>query len=95
MLILLVYRIKKILYDFAKEMYFDLKAKGDESIWEKTLIKLLKTPGLMISVSGISKTTFLPSDSNELFNWLNFLLGEKQAGIISNIIIEDIIARID
>ena len=68
MLIMLVYRIKKILYDFAKEMHFDLKNVGNKSTRDRTLIDLLKSPGLIVSASGVSKTIFLSSDLDELCN---------------------------
>ena len=55
---------KKLMYDFAKEMIFDLKSKGKKSTRDKTLIKLLKSPGLIVSTSGVSKTIFLSSDSD-------------------------------
>ena len=41
---------KKLMYDFAKEMHFDLKAVGNKSTRDRTLIKLLKSPGLMLQV---------------------------------------------
>ena len=44
--------------DFAKEMNFDLKAPGNKCTRDRTLIKLLKSPSLMVSASGISKTKF-------------------------------------
>ena len=47
------------MYDFAKKMNFDLKAQGNKSTWDRILIKLLKWPGLMDSVSGVSKTIIL------------------------------------
>ena len=46
-------------------MYFDERAPGIKSTQDRTLIKLLKSPGLMISASGVSNTLFLPSDPNE------------------------------
>ena len=46
---------KKLMYDFAKEMNFDTKALGNKSTRGRTLIKLLKSPGLMVSGSGVSK----------------------------------------
>ena len=49
---------KKLLFDFAKEMYFDVKAPGKESTRDRTLIKLLKSPSIMVSASGVSKTSF-------------------------------------
>ena len=36
---------KKLLHDFAKEMNFDTKALGNKSTRDRTLIKLLKSPG--------------------------------------------------
>ena len=59
---------KKIMYDFAKEMSFDLKTEGNKSTQDRTLIKLLKSPGLMVSASGVSNTIFSSSDPNELCN---------------------------
>ena len=52
---------KKLMYDFAKEMNFDSKAQGNKSTRDR-IIKLLKTSGLMVSASGVSKTIFLSSD---------------------------------
>ena len=57
---------RKLKYDFAKEMFFDITATGDKSTRDRTLIKKPKSPGLMISASGISNTTFLSSDPDEL-----------------------------
>ena len=56
---------KKLRYDFAKEMHFDMKAVGKKPARDKTLIKLLKSPGLIVSASGVSKTIFLSSDLDE------------------------------
>ena len=36
---------KKIMYDFAKEVNFDVKATSKKSTRDRTLIKLLKSPG--------------------------------------------------
>ena len=49
---------KKLLYDFAKEMYFYIKAPGIKSTRDATLLKLHKSPDLMIYASGSSKTVF-------------------------------------
>ena len=86
---------KKLMYDFAKEMHFDTKAQGNKSTRDRTLIKLLKSPGLIVSASGVSKTIFLSSDPDELGNRLKLLLEEKHAGNNSDIINEEIIAIID
>ena len=85
---------KKIKYDFAKEMNFDLKAQGNKSTRDRTLTKLLKSPSLMVSASGVSKTIFLSSDPDELSNRLKLLLQEKQGGNNSNIVNDEIVAII-
>ena len=74
---------KKLLYDFAKEMNFDLKAQGNKSTRHRTLIKLFKMPAIM--ASGIS-TIFLSSNPDKLGNRLKLLLQEKHAGKNSDII---------
>ena len=86
---------KKIMYDFAREMHFDLKAQGNKTTRDRTLIKLPKSPGLMLSASGVSKTVFLSSDLNELCDRLKLLLQEKQAGNNSDIINQEIVAIVD
>ena len=86
---------KRLMYDFAKEMHFDTKAVGKKSTRDKTLIKLLKSPGLVVSAYGISKTIFLSSDPDELCNRLKLLLQEKHAGNNSDIINQEIVAIVD
>ena len=86
---------KKLMYDFAKEMNFDQKAVGKKSTRDRTLIKLLKSPGLMVSDSGVSKIIFLSSDANELCDRLKLLLHEKNAGNNSDIINQEIVAIVD
>ena len=86
---------KKLMYDFAKEMHFDLKAVGKTSTRDRTLIKLLKSPSLKVSASGVSKTIILASDPDELCGILRLLLQEKQAGNNSDIINEEIVAIVD
>ena len=86
---------KKLMYDFAKEMHFDKKAVGNKSIRDRKLIKLINSPGLVVSASGISKTIFLSSDPNELCDRLKLLLQEKHAGNNSDIINEEIVVIID
>ena len=86
---------KKLMYDFANEMNFDQKAIGKKSTRDKTLLKLLKSPGLMVSASGVSKTIFLSSDPDEICNRLKLLLKEIHAGNNSNIINEEIVAILD
>ena len=76
------------MYDFAKELYFDVEAQGNKSTRDRTFIKLPKSTGLMISASGTSNTNLLPSDPNELCNRLKISLGEKQAGNFYNKILK-------
>ena len=61
-------------------MNFDVKAPGNKSTRNRTLIKMLESPGLMISASGISNKISLPSDRNELCDRLKLSLKEKPAG---------------
>ena len=83
---------KKLLYDFAKEKIFDMKAQGNKSTRDRTLMKSLKSPAIM--ASGIS-TVFLSSDPDELCNRKNFLLQEKLAGNNSEFINGKIVAIVD
>ena len=83
---------KKLLYDFAKEMHFDLKTPGNKSTRDRKLIKLLESPAIM--GSGIT-TIFLSENPNELCDRLKLLLQEKQAGNNSDIINEEIVAIVD
>ena len=76
-------------------MHFDLKVVGKKSTRDKTLEKLLQTPGLIVSASGVSKTIFLSSDPDELCNRLKLLLQEKQAGNNSDILNQEIDAIVD
>ena len=86
---------KKLMYDFSKEMHFDPKASGNKSTRDRKLIKLLNSPGLIVSASGVSKTIFLSSDHNELCDRLKLLLQEKHAGNNSDIINEEIVTIVD
>ena len=86
---------KKLMYIFARELNFDAKAVGNKSTRDKTLIKLLKSPGLMVSASGVSRTIILSSDPNELCDRLRLLLQEKHAGNNSDINNDDLVAIFD
>ena len=86
---------KKLMYDFAKEKNFDMKTIGKKSTRNKTLINLLKSPGLIIYASGISNIIFLSSAPNELCDKIKLLLQQKQAGNNSDRIIQEIVAIVD
>ena len=83
---------KNLMYNFAKEMNFDMKAQGNKSTRDRTLIKLLKSPAIM--ASGIS-IVFLSSDLDELCNRIKLLLQEKHAVNNFEIISEEIVAIVD
>ena len=76
-------------------MHFDPKASGNKSTRDRKLIKLLNSPGLIVSASGVSKTIFLSSDANELCDRLKLLLQEKHAGNNSDIINDEIVGIVD
>ena len=74
---------RKLKYDFAQEMNFEIKAICKKSTRCRTLIKLPKSTGFLVSASRIS-TIFLSLDANELCDRLKLLLQQKQAGNNSN-----------
>ena len=84
---------RKLIYEFAKEMNFNIKEKGNKSNRDKSIIRLLKSPAII--ASGVSKTIFLSSDANELCDRLKLLLQEKHAGNNSDIIDQEIVAIVD
>ena len=47
---------RKLMFEFAKEMYFDGKDLGNRSVRDKSLIGLVQSPGIM--ASGISTIFF-------------------------------------
>ena len=84
---------RKIIYEFAKEMNYDIKSIGRPSVRHESMIRLLDKPAIM--ASGISKTIFLSSDTNELCHRLKLLLQEKHGGKNSNLIDEEIVIIVD
>ena len=84
---------RKLIYEFVKEMNFNIRQKGNKSERDKSIIRLLKSPRIM--ASGVSKTIFLSSDADELCDRLKLLLQEKQAGNNSDIINQEIVAIVD
>ena len=73
---------KKVMYDFATELNFDVKTQGNKSSRGRTLINFFKSSGLLVSASGISETNFLPSNPKELCDRLTILLQENTMVII-------------
>ena len=86
---------KNLMYDFAKEKYFNVKATGNKSTRDRPLEKMPKSPGLMVSAPGISNRLFIPSSPNELCNLLKLLLQEKKAGNKSDLTDDEIVAIVD
>ena len=84
---------KKLIYQFAKEMNYDIKSTGRPSVRHNSMVRLLDQPAIM--ASGFSKTIILSSDPNELCDRLKLLLQEKHAGSISDIINDEIVAIVD
>ena len=84
---------KKLMYDFAKEMNFDVKGQGTKSTRDRILLNLLKSPAIM--ASGISNTIFLPIDLEEICDRISLLLQEERTGYNSNIVNEELIATVD
>ena len=83
---------QKLLFEFGKEMKFNIKQRGRKSDRDKGLIKSLKSPAIM--ESGIS-TIISSSDLDKLCHRLNFLLPEKNAGNNSDLINKEFIAIVD
>ena len=84
---------RKIIYEFAKEMYYDTKSTGRPSTRHDSMVRLLNQPAIM--ASGFSKTIILSSDPDELCDRLKLLLQEKHGGNNSNLIDEEIVAIVD
>ena len=84
---------KRLIYEFAKAMNYDVKSTGRPSTRHNSMVRLLDQPAIM--ASGISKTIILSSDPNELCDRLKLLLQEKHAGNNSDIINDEINAIVD
>ena len=55
---------RKLIYEFAKEMHFNIRQKWNKSDRDKSIIRLLKSQA--IKASGISNIIILSSDPDEL-----------------------------
>ena len=80
------------MFDFAKEMDFDVTGPGNKSTRDRTLIKLLKSPAILNSVIS---TIFLSSDPDELCHRFKLKLQVKYAGNNSDIFNKEIVAIVD
>ena len=95
---------KKACKKLQKGMYFDEKDPGNKSTRDRSHMRLLKSPNIMVSASGVlsslkiksfSKTRILSSDANDFCDRLKLLLQEKQACNDNNIVNEEIVAVAD
>ena len=84
---------KKLIYEFAKEMNYDIDSTGRPSVRHNSIIRLFDQPAIM--ASGISKTIILSSNPNELCDRLKLLLQEKHGGNNSDLINDEIVAIVD
>ena len=62
---------KKIMFDFANEMCFDVRNLGSKDTRDNYFIRLVQLPAIM--VSGVS-TLFLPENPNEFSDRILLLL---------------------
>ena len=83
----------ELVFEFAKEMKFDIKKKSRPSTRDSSVIRILKSPAIM--ASGTSNIIILSSDSNDLCNRLKLLLQEKQAGNNCDLYNDEIVAILD
>ena len=84
---------KKLIYEFGKEMKYDINSTGRPIVRHNSMIRLLDQPAIM--ASGFSKTIILSSDPNELCDRLKLILQEKHGGNNSNSIDEENVAIVD
>ena len=84
---------QKLVYEFGKEMNFNIRQKGRKSDRDKSMIKLFESPAIM--ASGISNIKILSSDLDELCDRLKLLLQEIQAGNNSDLINQEVVAIVD
>ena len=82
---------QELIYEFGKEMNFDMKQKGQESNRDKSMTKIIKSPSLMVSALAVSEALFLSFHPYELCDRLKVILREKQAGKNSDLIKEEIV----
>ena len=80
---------QKLIYEFGKEMNFNIKQKGRKIDRDKFMIKLLKSQVIM--TSGVTNI-FLSENPDELCDRLRLLLQEKHTGNNSELINKEIAA---
>ena len=83
---------RKLIYELAKEMNFNIRQKGNKSDRDKSIIRLLRSTRIL--ASGVT-TIFLSENADELCNRLKLLLQEEHAGNTSDIINDEIVATVE
>ena len=73
------------MFDFAKEMYFDVRDLGNKSTRDKSISKMLNAPAIMAGSLKETNTRRLSCDPKKVCDRLKLFLQEKQAGDNSNI----------
>ena len=86
-------QVRKIIYEFAKEMKYDVKSTGQPGVRHSSMIRLLESPAIM--ASGFSKTIILSSNADELCDRLKLLLQKRHAANNSDIINDEIVTIVD
>ena len=84
---------RNLIYEFAKEMNYDIKSTGRPGVRRNSIVKILSSPAIM--ASGISNIIILSSNPDELWNRSGLLLQEKHAGNNSDLINNEIVAIVD
>ena len=74
-------------------MNYDTKITGRPSVRHNSVVKILNSPAIM--ASGVSNVIILSSDPDELCDRLRLLLQEKHAGNNSDLINDEIVAKVD
>ena len=83
---------KKVMFEFAKEMYFDEIVLGKKSTRDKPFIRWPKSPAILAYENS---TKILPKNPFELCDRLKLLLQKQRNGKNSNVINEKIVAIAD
>ena len=80
---------RKKIYEFAKEMNYDIKSTGRPGTRHNSMIRLLEQPNIM--ASRFSKTIIISSDPEELCDRLKLLLQKKMLETIQILLIKKLL----
>ena len=65
------------MFEFAKEMYFDESALGNESLRDSSLLRILRSTAITAGSLKESKTRFSLSNTKDFLDRLKVFLQEK------------------